>query len=600
MAALRWGLLVLAGFAAAGRPIAEFAAADQNGQVRRLSDYDSQQLVVVVFLGSECPLAKLYCPRLNELSEQFQQRGVAFLAINSNHGDTFDGLARFAQQQQLRFPLLKDADAALADQFCATRQLEVFVLDRSRTIQYHGRVDDQYQPGVRHSQPHRADLQIAIEELLAGSRAVSVRETDVFGCFIQRRPPQQAAASITYCRQVAPILNRHCVECHRPGQIGPFSLTSFADAAAWSATIRERIIDGKMPPWHADPHFGKFANERRLTDRDRELLFAWFDAGMPEGDPADLSPQPKYADQWNIGRPDKVVTMPEPFQVPAQGTLDNVAVELDPGFREDTWIRGTEVRPGNRSVVHHCTVFIGPPGCNDLVDTGKPGLQYFSDFVPGLMPSLLPAGMARKVPAGWHIYLSLHYVPNGTPAADQTSLGMVLSRQVEREVFTGNLLNNQFTIPPHQANCSVEQSWTVPHDMLLLSLFPHMHLRGKSFRYEATHPSGITEVLLDVPRYDFMWQHRYILAEPKLLAAGTVLRGVAVYDNSAGNPANPDPEATVRYGKRTTDEMFHGYFDGALIDREPARTVANLWLAAALALGFCMVLHRRAARVRTH
>ena len=239
--------------------------------------------------------------------------------------------------------------------------------------------------------------------------------------------------------------------------------------------------------------------------------------------------------------PDKIVTMSQPFHVPATGVVENIVVEIDPGFGREVWIRGTEVRPGNRAVVHHCTVFIGPPGCNDLVDSGTAGLWYFSDFVPGLMPALLPAGMARRLPAGWHIYFSLHYVPCGTPTTDRTSMGLILANDVRQEVHTFNILQSQFELKAFAADQQVEQTWPVPCDLMLLSLFPHMHLRGKSFRYEAIYPGGATETLLSVPRYDFMWQHRYVLARPKLLPAGTMLKGIATFDNSAANPANPDP-----------------------------------------------------------
>jgi peroxiredoxin len=478
MSSLAIALWICVGGAVECSPRNDFEVVGRHDQRARLSDYADQDIVVLVFFGTECPLARLYGPRVDALADQYSAAGVAFLGINANEGDSIDDLARFAEHHGIRFPLFKDPDGAVAGQFGATRQLEVFVLDRFRNVKYHGRVDDQYAPGFRRTEPSRDDLQEALEELLAGNPQIAVPETEVAGCLIGRSAPATASSSVTYCKDIAPILNARCVECHRAGQIGPFRLTNYAEVAAWSATIRERVSDGSMPPWHADPHFGTFANERRLSEREKELLLAWIDAGTPEGDPAELPRQRQYTDEWNIGQPDAIVTMPEPFEVPAQGVIDNIAVELDPGFSEDTWIRGTEVRPGNRAVVHHCTVFIGPPGCNHLVDTGKPGLRYFSDFVPGLMPSLLPEGMARRIPAGWHIYFSLHYVPNGAPANDQTSMGLVLARHVEREVFTNNLLNDEFTIAPHDANCEVRQTWTVPRDVLLLSMFPHMHLRG--------------------------------------------------------------------------------------------------------------------------
>jgi peroxiredoxin len=574
------------------RQIADFELPDLHGQPVRLSALGKDEAVVVVFLGTRCPLARLYASRLAELAGEYAPRGVAFLAIDSNAGDSPQEITRFASEFKLSFPVLIDEAATIVDQFGASRQLEAFVLDAARRVRYHGRIDDQYSPGVRRPEPSRHDLRLALDELLAG-QSVSVPNTEALGCLIQRVNDSSEGSLVTYHADIAPILNRYCVECHREGQIGPFSLTTYADAAGWWATIGERIADGSMPPWHADPRFGAFANERRLSSHERKLIADWIAAGSPAGEAIGDTPPPPFVDQWNIGTPDKIVTMPEPFHVPASGIVENIAVEIDPGFGKEVWVRGTEVRPGNRAVVHHCTVFIGPPGCKDLIDSGQSGLWYFSDFVPGLMPALLPEGMARRLPAGWHIYFSLHYVPNGTATTDQTSMGLVLATDVRQEVHTLNILQTQFELKPLAADQQVEQTWNVPCDLVLLSLFPHMHLRGKSFRYEAIYPGGATETLLSVPRYDFMWQHRYILARPKLLPAGTVLKGTAVFDNSPANRANPDPTATVRYGKLTTDEMFHGYFDAALVPTPRLGRSRITLLTALLATLGCWATCRR-------
>jgi peroxiredoxin/mono/diheme cytochrome c family protein len=584
--------LLLAAPPGAPAAVADFELPDLTGQNVRPSDLQANKPAVVVFLGTRCPVARLYASRLAELAAEYTPRGVDFLALDPNSGDSADDLRRFANEHHLEFPILFDENAAIADRFGATRQLEVFVLDADRRICYHGRVDDQYLPGVQRAAPTRHDLRIALDELLADGE-ISVTETPTLGCLIQR--PREAAAEshVTYHRDIAPLLNRYCVECHRDGQIAPFSLTSYADAAAWSATIGERIADGRMPPWHADPRFGSFANERRLSDEDKRRIFDWIAAGAPEGEPAESPPPPRFSDRWNIGTPDKIVTMSEPFHLPATGIIQNVIVEIDPGFKRDVWVRGTEVRPGNRAVVHHCTVFVGPPGCKNQLEIGPSSLWYFSDFVPGLMPSLLPQGMARCLPAGWHIYLSLHYVTSGTATTDQTSLGLVLTDDVRHEVHTFNIANTAFELKPFAADQQVEQTWVVPCDMLLLSLFPHMHLRGHSFCYEATYPSGATETLLSVPRYDFLWQHRYILAQPKPLPTGTVLRCVAAFDNSPANPANPDPTATVRYGQLTTDEMFHGYFDAANMPSDPSRTPRLSLLTALVFILACWATRRR-------
>ena len=331
------------------------------------------------------------------------------------------------------------------------------------------------------------------------------------------------AGEVTYHGQVATILNNRCVECHRPGEIGPFSLASYQDAAAWTATIRERITDGSMPPWHADPAFGTFMNDRRLSDEEKRLLLAWVDSGAAEGELTEGTPGKSFPDGWTIGIPDKILVMPDPVHIPTEGILDYITVELDPGFVRDTWVCATEIRPGNRTVVHHAKATIGPPGMKDDLDSGHGAVLQFADYVPGMTGSTLPKGMARLVPAGWHVYLTIHYVTTGLAASDQTRVGMVFTEAATNRVFTFNIINDEFTISPFAASQRVEQTWTVPYEVLLLSMFPHMHLRGKTFTYEAIYPTGTTEVLLKVPNYDFMWQHRYVLAQPKRLPAGTIL-----------------------------------------------------------------------------
>jgi hypothetical protein len=282
-----------------------------------------------------------------------------------------------------------------------------------------------------------------------------------------------------------------------------------------------------------------------------------------------------------------VVAIPKAFQVPAGGTVDYQHFEVDPGFREERWIAAAEIQPGNRAVVHHCTVFLKPPGSSDLEYTpGAVGSFCLAATAPGTDPMVLPPGMAKRIPAGWRLEFVIHYVSTGTAQTDQTQLGLTFApaRSVRHEVVTRLLYDPDLCIPPHAADHRVEQSWQTPADMLLLAMFPHMHLRGKSFRYEASYPDGTRETLLFVPRYDFNWQHRYVLAKPKRIPAGTMLRCIAHYDNSAANPANPDPSATVHTGKQSTDEMFNGYFDLALVDQGPGRSASTSLMALARSL----------------
>jgi mono/diheme cytochrome c family protein len=426
-------------------------------------------------------------------------------------------------------------------------------------------------------------------------------------------PPVPPASSdgITYSRDVAPILQQHCIACHRPGQIGPFSLTRFRDAANWAETIVEVVRDARMPPWNASPHYGRFVNDPRLSDHEKQTIFAWVQAGCPEGNPADLPAPRRFVDDWSIARPDLVVTMPQPFTVPADGVVEYQRFEVDPGFQEDIWIQAAEIRPGNRKVVHHCTVFLKPPNCDSAVEQGQLGSFCLAAMAPGTPPLVLPQGMAKLVPAGWRLVFVVHYAPIGIVQSDQTSIGLVFAdpKTVKTEVATKVILDDNLSIPPGAADHRVEHAHRFDQDALLLAMFPHMHLRGKSFRYEAVFPDGTIEVLLDVPRYDFNWQHRYVLAEPKRLPAGTSLRCIAHYDNSSANPFNPDPTVTVHTGLQSWDEMFNGYFEWALADQDltqqpsPASAFINfirktfqplnLALALVPAAGLFLVLNRR-------
>jgi peroxiredoxin len=579
-------LLLLPAFAvpAEGQRIDNFELRDARGQMHQLSDWREKKLVVVAFLGVDCPVARLYGPRLAEMARTYGSRGVGFLAIDANQHDAPSDMIRYLRDHPLRFPFLKDAANRVADQFGAQRNPEVFVLDEGRIIRYRGRIDDQYTPGAQRSSPGRHDLAIALEELLAG-RPVSQPLCPASGCLISRirKPPTHGA--ITYGRDIAPILQKHCQACHRSGEIAPFSLTSYQDAVGWAETIREVVADRRMPPWHADPRYGKFANDPSLSEREKELLFAWIDGGCPQGDPSEShSPPLSFPQGWRIPTPDQVISMPEPFTVPAEGTIEYQYIVVDPGFREDRWIQAAEVRPGNRAVVHHCNVFLQPPNSPDIQPQGELGSYCLIAAAPGTPPLVLPTGMAKRVPAGWRFVFVLHYTAIGSVQTDQTVLGLRFAdpRSVKKEVATRLMYDLDLRIPPRTPDHSVSQTWQVNRDVLLLSYFPHMHLRGKSFRYEAFYPDGTSEILLDVPRYDFNWQNRYEPAEPKRLPAGSHLRCTAVYDNSADNPANPDPTAEVRAGTQSWDEMFNGYFDVALADEDltlPIPVLLRVWQA---------------------
>jgi peroxiredoxin len=553
-----------------GRRIENFELRDFRGKSFALGDFRDQRAVVVAFLGTECPLATLYAPRLGQLAERFADKQVAFIGVDSNQQDSISDLAQYARLHDIKFPLLKDVGNRVADRFGAVRTPEVFVLDQDRVVRYWGRIDDQYIVGRQRKQPTREDLAEALEEVLA-SQAVSEPVTAAVGCRIGRLHAPSAVAEVNYSKHIAPLLNGRCVECHRAGEIAPFALTTYEEVAGWAETIAEVIDDNRMPPWHANPQYGHFANDRRLSDEEKQLIRDWVDAGTPQGDPKDLPPAPTFAEGWRLPRVDQVIFMADQeFDVPAEGTVEYKYFTVDPGFTEDKWVQAAECRPGNRAVVHHILIAIRPPNAQHKSRPGAVPSAWLTATAPGARPLLLRDGTAKFVPAGSKFLFQMHYTPNGSPQKDRSSVALMFAdaSAVRQEVGTLEVENNFLFIPPRADNYKSEAWHTFRRDTIVLSLFPHMHLRGKSFRYELEYPDGRTEVLLDVPKYDFGWQNTYELAEPKLVTKGAKLHCIAHYDNSAGNVANPNPNRVVTWGDQTWEEMMIGYADVTLPDAE--------------------------------
>jgi hypothetical protein len=395
--------------------------------------------------------------------------------------------------------------------------------------------------------------------------------------------------TVTYHEDVVPVLQNRCQGCHRPGEAAPFSMLTYRDTRPWASAMKRAVVSRQMPPWHADPSVGHFKNDRRLTQAEIDTISAWADNGAPEGDrnkaPAPLS----FLEGWNIGAPDKILEMPTAFNVPATGTIDYQWIVMPTGLDKDTWIEGVEVRPGDRSVVHHVIAFYRRPGSKWLVDA-KPGVPTpkgsgdseagMSDgaiggYVPGLPANKLAPGRAILLPAGSDIVLQVHYSATGKATTDQTKVGIVFARQgvVERSFQIG-LANATFVIPPGEANYPVDAQTTVDSDVRVVGFTPHMHLRGKSFEFRAVFPDGTREVLLRVPKYDFNWQLTYDLAEERVFPKGTKFEATAVFDNSPNNKFNPDPQASVRFGDQTWDEMMVGFIDIAIApDQDLAKLI---------------------------
>jgi len=535
---------------------------DADGNLNQLRSTSDHRLQVICFIGCDCPLAKLYGPRLKQLSDEFSSSDVKFIGINSNPQDSRADVAVYIKEFEIPFPVLMDRDQAALAVFDAKRTPEVLVLDSKGTEIYRGRIDDQYQPGMNRPHPNRQDLRIAIEEYLNG-KAISVARTDAVGCLIARRRQANNDSSVTFCKQVHRLLQKHCVECHRPGEIGPFSLLEYDEVVGWADMMLETIDQQRMPPWHANPAHGDFANAREMPQSDREMIRQWVEAGTPFGDASEL-PTAEAKDATQLSQPLADLEVPmrdKPYEVASEGTIDYQYFVVDPKFKEDRWVRTAEITPSNRSVVHHGIVFIRPPD-----GVALNGIGWLTAYVPGQVTQIAPSFRARRVPAGSKFVFQMHYTPTGKPELDLSVLRLNFAdpSEVTEEHISLISLNQELEIPAGISDVPVTGgSPRLPDDGLLLAMSPHMHLRGKSMRVEARFGQE-SKVLLDVPRYDFNWQHTYVLREPLPLRSIQELTFAAKFDNSKENPFNPDPTAFVTWGDQTWEEMAIVFYEVAI------------------------------------
>ena len=546
-----------------GHVVSDFSLDNVYGKSVSLSDFHDRKLIAVVFLGTECPLAKLYGPRLAKLQDDFGDMGVQVIGIDSNKQDSLTEMLAYSQKHDLNFPFLKDVGNKVADLVGAKRTPEVFLIDNKQVVRYHGRIDDQYGVGYSRERQAEPDLANAIQQHL-DDQPIANALTDAVGCHIGRIKTVQPTGEITFNKHIAPIFFASCTDCHRDGEIAPFTLTSYEDVLGWEDTILEVIDDQRMPPWSADPAHGTFANDARLSQAEKDLIETWVDNGMPEGAPADLPALPDFVPGWKFGKPDEIIAMRDkPFQVPAEGVVDYQYFVVDPHWDEDKYVVASEARPENRSVVHHIIVYVMPPG------EKRPSLRrMLVGYAPGSLPVVLNDGIAMHVPAGSKLLFEVHYTPNGTVQSDRSYVGFRFTEKenVKKHLIGGVAADGEFEIPPNAPDHEVFASHSVNRDTMLLSMTPHMHLRGKAFRYEARYPDGRLETLLNVPKYDFNWQLKYILETPKLLPKGTAIECTAVFDNSDANPFNPNPDVAVKWGDQSFNEMMIGFMDMVAAD----------------------------------
>ena len=553
--------------------VADFVLLDHTGRFHQLSRYATARAVVLYAHDFACAASREGLVALQEVQRGPDGRNVVFLAIDANPRDDRATLAREASKMGLDVPIVHDDGQLVTEGLQVSRSGEAIVVEpKSWRIVYRGPVERDARPGGR-------DLVKALTAFLEG-RSVpgDLRPAPEGGCPVARddrlaREPR----SVSYASDVVPILRAKCVACHRRGGIGPWAMDGYERIKTWSPRIRAALLTGRMPPWHADPAIGAFTNDRSLSVEQKRTLVRWIDGGVPRGTEADplATKPPPPADEWPLGKPDVVIELPHE-EIPATGTLDYRYVEIPAPVSRDTWVRAIHLAPRNPAAMHHAALFLAYPVVwqhrQPQWHGGAAG--FFGAYAPGLQPVPFPADSGGFLPAGSSLVFQLHYTTSGQAATDRPRAALYFHRKppaLEARVVSG--VNVEFVIPPNADDYPVEASYVFESPVTLQGFLPHMHYRGKRFRYEAHYPDGRREVLLSVPRYDFNWQTYYALKTPKPIPAQTRIVMTGAFDNSARNPANPDASKEVRWGHQSWDEMFVGYMMYTA-PRPPARSSA--------------------------
>jgi peroxiredoxin len=584
-----------------GQKIDNVTFQQTGGKTVTLQDLQGKKATIVVFLSFECPVSKSYSEPLVQMAKAYPD--VAFIGVSSNEDETAAQLARYAQEFKITFPVLKDNRHAAADAFQAAMTPEAFLLDKDRVLRYRGRIDNLYAARLRKNNlTTRQDLRQALDELLA-SKAIGEPATLVVGCPIPRsKQVASANAPITYHKDVLPILQNNCQICHRPGEVGPFSLMTYKQAVNWATEIKDFTQSRKMPPWK--PVEGvAFHNERKLSDKDIATLAAWVDNGTPEGSPKDAPPPKQFPDSWYLGKPDLVLTAQEDFQLGATGGDLFRCFVLPTNLTEDKYVIASEIRPGNPRIVHHALTAIDTKGQGSKLEKvtreksdaatdadygpGYPVQMGFgfaptegglNGWAPGQLGRYLPEGTCYFVPKGSDIIMQVHYHRNGRVEKDRCSIGLYFAKKpVERRLQSlvysgtqGTLLGRRspfFAIPAGAEHFKLQGTVWVDQDCTIYNVLPHMHKLGKEIKVTMTPPDGPSQTLVAIRDWDYNWQETYSFKEPIKVKPGTRFDVESFYDNSAANPNNPNnPPKIVTYGQQTTDEMCF-VFLGATSDK---------------------------------
>ncbi|MBI5852195.1 MAG: redoxin family protein [Planctomycetes bacterium] len=545
---------------AIGEPVADLSFLDVRTQRRRLSDFGPRAAIVLFFVDCSCPMVGRVMPKVVRLATEYaakssERGGVEFVAVNVGRSDSPCDIGTQAIAFDAPFHFVKDEFLRAVDALGIERTTTVVVLDAERRLRYRGRVDDQVLYASVKETPSREDLRLALDAVLAGGE-VEIAETPAEGCVVTHPKSAPPSGRVTFHRDVEPLVLRHCQGCHREGGVAPFPLLEYDDLADHAEMIAEVLRRRRMPPWHASDAHGQFRNRLGLADDERAVIDDWLRSDLPRGDPAD-APPPRVFQKgaWRIGEPDQVLQVVAPVHVPAEGIVPYQYLFLPFVFREDTWVEAVEIRPENARVLHHANVAHFDP---------KDGFSqdgFITGFVPGGDPMVLDPGTAMLIQKGSRLGIQAHYVTVGTAETDSIQVGMRFPKgPVTKRAEVIVVTNTRFAIPPGAPAHRVAATRKVATDSTVIGYSAHMHLRGRDMTFVAHRPERKPEILLTVATYDFDWQTSYRCHEGAVkLPASTRLEVFAHFDNSRFNPFNPDPEATVKFGQQTDEEMMYGF-----------------------------------------
>lgn len=532
-----------------------FELLDQTGASHELYYLSDAKAVVIMTHGNGCSAVRDVMPQFKAVRAAYEEKGVEFLMINSNLGDSREAIVADALDLEIDTPILMDETQIIGESLGLTRTAEVLVINTGNwQLAYRG------SPG---------ELENTLDSLLAGE-AVEVTQTEAPGCEINfpNQASQSEHAQISYAEHVAPILIKNCVSCHREGGIGPWAMSDYNMVRGFSPMMREVIRTKRMPPWHADPAHGKFSNDRSMSNKEIQTLVHWIEAGSPRGDGPDVLAEYRPGwPEWSLGVPDLVIDIPA-YEIPATGVVPYQFPTVTNPLDHDVWISAGEILPGSRATLHHVITrfYLPDPNAKGNPRFGRRG-GGLAGYVPGTTGRVYPDDTGTLLPAGATIRFQMHYTPNGKAVVDQSRIGLYFHDEPPKYKLAGTaLVNTKILIPANTKAHTESKSQVMKRDVLLYSLLPHSHFRGVASNFVAYYPDGTEEILLSVPAYDFNWQTSYILEEPKKLPAGTKVVHSTTWDNSAQNPANPDPNRDVPWGQQSWDEMLFGAMSFRYLD----------------------------------